>query len=186
MICLVKNGAEMFDAYFKHIRYALAYRNQIQNKEEVDKIFEQIKSEMKERGLKSKDMKKYIEYGYLYTAKNQNPEDPLKLNFRDGVEKLAGLNNYSKVYEMASEIAHSSPLLLFSKRSYYFEITLLNLYESFFRLEVIFEAYYRSVNNEEVVKQYENMKAVYLKELHLIYTVMQKSFLRNNIKLKKE
>ena len=186
MICLVKNGAEMFDAYFKHIRYALAYRNQIQNKEEVDKIFEQIKSEMKEHGLKSKDMKKYIEYGYLYTAKNQNPENPLKLNFRDGVEKLAGLNNYSKVYEMASEIAHSSPLLLFSKRSYYFEITLLNLYESFFRLEVIFEAYYRSVNNEEVVKQYENMKAVYLKELHLIYTVMQKSFLRNNIKLKKE
>lgn len=186
MICLVKNGAEMFDAYFKHIRYALAYRNQIQNKEEVDKIFEQIKSEMKEHGLKSKDMKKYIEYGYLYTAKNQNPDDPLKLNFRDGVEKLAGLNNYSKVYEMASEIAHSSPLLLFSKRSYYFEITLLNLYESFFRLEVIFEAYYRSVNNEEVVKQYENMKAVYLKELHLIYTVMQKSFLRNNIKLKKE
>ena len=141
---------------------------------------------MKEHGLKSKDMKKYIEYGYLYTAKNQNPDDPLKLNFRDGVEKLAGLNNYSKVYEMASEIAHSSPLLLFSKRSYYFEITLLNLYESFFRLEVIFEAYYRSVNNEEVVKQYENMKAVYLKELHLIYTVMQKSFLRNNIKLKKE
>lgn len=186
MICLVKNGAEMFDAYFKHIRYALAYRNQIQNKEEVDKIFEQIKSEMKEHGLKSKDMKKYIEYGYLYSAKNQNPDDPLKLNFRDGVEKLAGLNNYSKVYEMASEIAHSSPLLLFSKRSYYFEITLLNLYESFFRLEVIFEAYYRSVNNEEVVKQYENMKAVYLKELHLIYTVMQKSFLRNNIKLKKE
>lgn len=186
MICLVKNGAEMFDAYFKHIRYALAYRNQIQNKEEVDKIFEQIKSEMKEHGLKSKDMKKYIEYGYLYSAKNQNPGDPLKLNFRDGVEKLAGLNNYSKVYEMASEIAHSSPLLLFSKRSYYFEITLLNLYESFFRLEVIFEAYYRSVNNEEVVKQYENMKAVYLKELHLIYTVMQKSFLRNNIKLKKE
>ena len=186
MICLVKNGAEMFDAYFKHIRYALAYRNQIQNKEEVDKIFEQIKLEMKEHGLKSKDMKKYIEYGYLYTAKNQNPDDPLKLNFRDGVEKLAGLNNYSKVYEMASEIAHSSPLLLFSKRSYYFEITLLNLYESFFRLEVIFEAYYRSVNNEEVVKQYENMKAVYLKELHLIYTVMQNSFLRNNIKLKKE
>ena len=186
MICIVKNGAEMFDAYFKHIRYALAYRNQIQNKEEVDKIFEQIKLEMKEHGLKSKDMKKYIEYGYLYTAKNQNPDDPLKLNFRDGVEKLAGLNNYSKVYEMASEIAHSSPLLLFSKRSYYFEITLLNLYESFFRLEVIFEAYYRSVNNEEVVKQYENMKAVYLKELHLIYTVMQNSFLRNNIKLKKE
>lgn len=186
MICLVKNGAEMFDAYFKHIRYALAYRNQIQNKEEVDKIFEQIKSEMKEHGLKSKDMKKYIEYGYLYAAKNQNPDDSLKLNFRDGVEKLAGLNNYSKVYEMASEIAHSSPLLLFSRRSYYFEITLLNLYESFFRLEVIFEAYYRSVNNEEVVKQYENMKAVYLKELHLIYTVMQKSFLRNNIKLKKE
>lgn len=185
MICLVRNGNKMFDAYFKHIRYALAYRNQIQNKDEVDKIFEQIKSEMKEHDLKSKDMKKYIEYGYLYSAKEQSEDTPLKLNFRDGVEKLAGLSNYSKVYEMASEIAHSSPLLLFSRRSYYFEITLLNLYESFFRLEVIFEAFYRSVNNKEIVQQYENMKAVYLRELHLIYAVMQKTFIKNNIRPKK-
>ena len=184
MICLVRNGTQMFDAYFKHIRYALAYRNQIRNKEEVDKIFDQIKSEMKEHALKSKDMKKYIEYGYLYSAKITDENELLKLNFRDGVEKLAGLSDYSKVYEMASEIAHSSPLLLFSRRSYYFEITLLNLYESFFRLEVIFEAFYRSVNKEEVVKQYESMKAVYLKELHLIYSVMQKRFIKENLQAK--
>lgn len=181
MICLVKNGSEMFDSYFKHIRYALAYRNQINNKEEVDKIFEQIKSEMKEHGLKSKDMKKFIEYGYLYSSKEfKDGETLLKLNFRDGVERIAGLSNYSKVYEMASEIAHSSPLLLFSRRSYYFEITLLNLYESFFRLEVIFEAYYKTINSPEVVKQYENMKSVYLKELHEIYAVLQKNFLIRN------
>ena len=136
---------------------------------------------MKDHGLKSKDMKKFIEYGYLYSSKEfKDGETLLKLNFRDGVERIAGLYNYSKVYEMASEIAHSSPLLLFSRRSYYFEVTLLNLYESFFRLEVIFEAYYKTINSPEVVKQYENMKSVYLKELHEIYAVLQKNFLIRN------
>ena len=182
MICLVKNGSKMYDEYFKHIRYALAYRNQIADKNEVDKIFEQIKAEMKEHNLKSKDMKKFIEYGYLYCSKDVNDENPLKLNFRDGVEKLAGLSTYSKVYEMASEIAHSSPLLLFSRRSYYFEITLLNLYESFFRLEVIFSALYKTINRKEMIDQYEKMKAVYLNELHLIYKILKNNFIRNNSK----
>ena len=179
MLCLVKNGKEMYEGYFKHIRYALAYRGQIKNKEEVDAIFEEIKSEMKKHGLKSKDMKKFIEYGYLYTSKEITPENPIKLNFRDGVQKLAGLSSYAKIYEMASEIAHSSPLLLFSRRSYYFEITILNLYESFFRLEMIFEALYKSANSKEVIEQYERMKKIYLGELHSIYSICKATFLSN-------
>ena len=57
---------------------------------------------------------------------------------------------------------------------------IMYLYESFFRLEVIFEAYYKTINSPEVVKQYENMKSVYLKELHEIYAVLQKNFLIRN------
>lgn len=181
MLCLVKNGSKMFDEYFKHIQYALAYRNQIKDKVTVDKIFEHIKKEMKDHGLKSKDMKKFIEYGYLYTADGFGEDNPIKLNFRDGVEKVAGLSSYSKVYEMASEIAHSSPLLLFSKRSYYFEITILNLYESFFRLEMIFEIFYKHANTKQVVEQYEKMKTIYLGELQSIYKIFKANFIRGNI-----
>lgn len=181
MLCLVKYGSKMYDSYFEHIKYALAYRNQINNKEEVDAIFLKIKSEMKKYDLKSKDMKKFIEYGYLYTA-NENGDQQIKLNFRDGVEKLAGLSNYSKVYEMASEIAHSSPLLLLSKRTYYFEVTLLNLYESFFRLVFIYDAFYKTSVGEEVFAQYLKMKEVYLKELRNVYSILRNSFIKRNLK----
>ena len=57
---------------------------------------------MKEHNLKSKDMKKYIEYGYLFGVPNITLNEDFKLNFRDGVERVAGLSQYSKMYETAS------------------------------------------------------------------------------------
>ena len=63
---------------------------------------------MKELELKSKDTKKYIEYGWLTNVKNVLEEYPeFKLNFRKGVELIAGLSSYSSLYELSSEIAHS-------------------------------------------------------------------------------
>ena len=124
---------------------------------------------MKKYDLKSKDMKKYIEYGYLFAIPNIQLNADFKLNFRDGVEKLAGLSNYSKVYEMSSEISHSSPLLLYSKKEYYYAITIINLYESFFRLENVFDQYYKKYVNENIFQQYEILKATYLRQLHYIY-----------------
>ena len=169
LACLIQNGEDIFKAYFRHITYALAYRKQITDKEETDKIFEEIKANMKKHDLKSKDMKKYIEYGYLFAIPNIQLNADFKLNFRDGVEKLAGLSNYSKVYEMSSEISHSSPLLLYSKKEYYYAITIINLYESFFRLENVFDQYYKKYVNENIFQQYEILKATYLRQLHYIY-----------------
>ncbi len=174
LTCLIKNGEKMFKAYFRHITYALAYRGQIPSKEETDKIFLEIKENMKKHDLKSKDMKKYIEYGYLFSNENLKLNEDFKLNFRDGVEKVAGLSKYSKVYEMSSEISHSSPLLLYSNREYYFLITLINLYETFFRLENIFDQFYRHFTKKEVWGQYYLLKETYLKQLRIIYSNLVK------------
>jgi len=176
LMCLIKYGEPIFKAYFRHVTYAIAYRKQIKSKEETDKIFEEIKFNMKEHDLKSKDMKKYIEYGYLFAIKNINLNTDFKLNFRDGVEKLAGLSEYSKVYEMSSEISHSSPLLLYSKKEYYYAITIINLYESFFRLEKIFEEYYKQNVEEKIALQYSILKATYLRQLHYIHQDFSNSF----------
>ena len=178
LICLMKNGEPMFKEYYKHIKYALAYRGQFKSKEYTDKIFVDIKSEMKEHDLKSKDMKKFIEYGYLYVAKNLNEFPNFKLNFRDGVESIAGLSNYSKVYEMASEIAHSSPVLLYSNKSYFYEATMLNLYESFFRLETIFEAFYKASVNEDMFNKYLQLKKLYMSQLTSIYKKYKFDYLK--------
>ena len=63
LIILDKYGDLAINSYLKHMRYGLAYKGAFESKEEEDAIFAQIKSEMAEIGLKSKDMKKYIEYG---------------------------------------------------------------------------------------------------------------------------
>ena len=167
--CLMRNGKLLFDSYFKHIEYSLAYRLQIKDKEKVDNLFIEIKEKMKKYDLKSKDTKKFIEYGYLLDIPNIKLNEDIKLNFRDGVQKCAGLENYSKVYELSSEVAHSSPLLLFSNKEYYFNITILNLYETFFRLESIYYDLYVDLSSKEEIEAYKKMREIYLKELSEIH-----------------
>ena len=173
LICLIRNGETIFDEYFKHIKYALAYRGQIKEKEELDDVFGQIKSEMKAHDLKSKDMKKFIEYGYLFAIPDIKLNEDFKLNFRDGVEKLAGLSNYNKIYEMSSEISHSSPLLIYSRKEYYFGITLLCLYESFFRLEPIFYNFYHNFAMPEIFETYRVLQKTYIHQLLYIYNELK-------------
>jgi hypothetical protein len=83
---IVKYGQPVIERYLKHLRYAVAFRGGIQSKEETDKVFLEIKEGMKEVGLKSKDMKRYIEYGWLLGIKDVMNVPDFKFNFRDGVE----------------------------------------------------------------------------------------------------
>ena len=151
------------------MRYALAYRGAIPSVEETDAEFVKIKAEMKDLNLKSKDMKKYIEYGWLTSIQEYKDGENFKFNFRDGVEKLAGLSDYSKIYEMASEIAHSSPLLIYSHPQYYYHSTLIRLYESFFRLEKIFTELYLNRIEKDEAQRYLAMRNVYYSSLGIIY-----------------
>lgn len=170
LLLLDKYGKQIRDAYLRHLTYTMAFRGVIKDKDEVDKIFVEIKDEMKKLDLKSKDMKKFIEYGWLRVIPSYNEDPQFKFNFRDGVEKLAGLSNYSQVYEMASEIAHSSPMLIYSKDTYFGKITLLHLYESFFRIERLFSRFYLSIASDDDKKRYDAMKKVYFTNLQIIYT----------------
>ena len=169
LLLINKYGEPVIKSYLKHLRYALAYRGVIKSKEETDAEFVQIKSEMKALDLKSKDMKKFIEYGWLTAIPNYNSENTFKFNFRDGVEKLADLSAYSQVYEMASEIAHSSPLLIYSQTQYYYHLTIVELYESFFRLEKVFTEIYLSRIEKEEAQRYLLMRNVYYSSLQIIY-----------------
>lgn len=178
LILLAKHGSSIRKMYLKHMDYAMAFRGVINDKEKVDQIFVQLKEEMKNLGLKSKDMKKYIEYGWLSNIPSYNENPQFKFNFRDGVESLAGLSSYSKTYELASEIAHSSPMLIYSRNAYFYHITLLNLYESFFRLEALFANLYQNNVSEDENKRFKMMKEVYFTNLRIIYE-REKAFLKS-------
>jgi hypothetical protein len=62
---LVSYGKPVMDAYVNHMKYAVAFRGGLPSKAETDEVFVKIKEGMKENDLKSKDMKRFIEYGWL-------------------------------------------------------------------------------------------------------------------------
>ena len=127
-----------------------------------------MKEEMRQKELKSKDIKKYIEYGWLYQILPKGMEN-FKLNFRDGLEKLAGLEIYSKRYEISSEIVHSTPLLIYSNKEYFYYMTLLSLYESFFRLESVFVSLFSKNVSQDQMHQYQEMRKIYYAQLVAIH-----------------
>ncbi len=168
LILLDKYGAPLINKYLRHMNFGLAFNDTIPDKEQQDKIFYEMKEEMRGYGLKSKDIRKYIEYGWLYLIADKD-DASFKLNFRDGLEKLAGLEMYSKRYELSSEIIHSTPLLIYSNKEYFYYMTLLSLYESFFRLEKVFVSLFSKRVSEVQMKQYEEMRKVYYSQLVVIH-----------------
>ncbi len=179
---ITKYGEPVIKEYLKHMDYATAFRGGYFSKEETDKIFINIKEEMRTLDLKSKDMKRFIEYGWLLGVPDVMQIPDFKFNFRDGVERVALLSQYSDTYEMSSEIAHSSPLLIYSKRDYFYVLTLLNLYESFFRLEKIFSSIYLQNVNDDEKNKYEIMRKMYFAQLMSIYQVEKSHFIALNQK----
>lgn len=161
VIAIIDKNKYIVPVYLQHIIYNNAFRNTFENKEEQQAVIDDLKSKMKAHDLKSKDMKKYIEYGWMYSIKNVEEVEGFKLNFRNGLEALAGLERYAKDYEMSSEVAHSSPLLIFSNKSFFKAMTIVRSYESFLRLEEIFYHNLLTYSNVDSTS-YESMRNLYL------------------------
>lgn len=169
LMVIAKYGDPIIKSYIKHMSYGIVFHGSLDDKEATDATFVLLKKEMKEHNLKSKDMKKFIEYGWLYATKEAQEMEDFRLNFRDGLQKVAGLKSYSSIYETSSEIVHSTPMLIYSNNAYYYLLTLLNVYESFFRIEKIFADYCFTGQFENIYNQYQNVKSVYFKQLNVIY-----------------
>lgn len=165
LILLDKYGDKAINSYLKHMEYGLVYKDAIADKEKQDKLFYQMKEEMNKIGLKSKDIKKYIEYGWMLAIDDVKNKEEFKLNFRDGLETLAGLHQYSNIYMTSSEILHSTPLLIYSNKRYFYYVTLLNLYESFFRIEKVFQTLFFLTVEEDAKARYLQMRKLYYQQL---------------------
>ncbi|MCQ2800856.1 MAG: DUF5677 domain-containing protein [Bacilli bacterium] len=177
LIILDKYGEPIINNYLKHMNYGLAFNDSIKDKAQQDKVFYEMKEEMRAKQLKSKDIRKYIEYGWLYPIVPADDET-FKLNFRDGLEKLAGLSSYAKRYEISSEIIHSTPLLIYSNKEYFYYMTLLSLYESFFRLEKVFVSLFSKRVSMEQMQRYLQMQRVYYSQLVIIHKRELETFKR--------
>ena len=176
LILLEKYRDVAINAYLKHMEYGLVYKDAFQDKGKQNQLFEQMKKEMNEIGLKSKDMKKYIEYGWMLSIPESKDINDFKLNFRDGLETLAGLHQYSQIYMTSSEILHSTPLLIYSNKKYFHYLTLLNLYESFFRIEEVFRTLFFQRVGDNEKQRYLEMRKMYFSHLINIHQREMKIF----------
>jgi len=176
LICLDNYGDNVINSYLKHMQYGLAFNNSIEDKAKQDEIFYSMKDEMKKYDLKSKDIKKYIEYGWLYSIEGIPEDETFKLNFRDGLEKIAGLGSYNQKYELSSEVIHSTPLLIYSKKLFFYYLTLLCLYESIFRLEKVFTSMFSKRVSKEQMAQYIGMRNLYYAQLVSIHRLESEKF----------
>ena len=66
---------------------------------------------------------------------------------------------------MSSEIIHSTPMLIYSNKEYFYFVTLLSLYESFFRLEKVFMSLFAKNVSKEQMDRYIEMRNVYYSQL---------------------
>lgn len=155
--CIIKllttGGKEIQNSYVKHIAYNNAFRNPTSfSQEENDLTFFQLKKEMKNHGLKSKDMKKFIEYGWLYSYNKIDSFDDIKLNFRDGIEKLAGLEKYNYIYEGASELVHSSSSFFYVNDDFCKDLALDMTYLSSIRIFENYHDYFKSIFEDKKIE----------------------------------
>lgn len=178
--CIVKllttGGKKVQNGYIKHIAYNNAYRNpesfsEVQN----TTTFNQLKDEMKSHHLKSKDMKKFIEYGWIFYF---SKDDTIKLNFRDGVETLAGLRKYNQIYEGASELVHSSSTFFYVNDSFCRDLALDMTYSSAIRIYQNYHDYFKSYFNK---KEVENNYLYFYKLLEYTLNYIQSNFDEKNL-----
>ena len=162
---ILDKNQNLGQVYYNHIQYNKLYRSK-ENNEKIDKFYDYIKEKLKEHNLKSKDLKKYLEYGWLFSIENWQENYPeMKLNFRKGVQYVAGLSSYSEIYEASSEIAHGSSMLVYSNKEFYCNLTLICLYETFMRMEKMFNNIISLMENIDSTAYYR-MREVYLGELN--------------------
>ena len=65
LVLLAKYHHLCIPAYLKHMKYGMAFKKGHSDTPEEEAIFNEMKEEMKLHDLKSKDMKKFIDYGWM-------------------------------------------------------------------------------------------------------------------------
>lgn len=177
---LTTGGEKVKQSYIKHIAYNNVYEF-LENfdKATLDSVFKEMKKEMSLHGLKSKDMKRFIDYGWLYDHPNYNPKDnQFKLNFGDGVERLAGLrtDEVHEVYQYTSELTHSSTIFFYVNDELCKNMALLYTYQSVCRI-VQYYMDYMKVYFEHNQDQLSKLTKMF-DDLKHISTYLSKNYIR--------
>lgn len=171
---IAKGDEKVSDAYYRHLRYGEYNRGEIKDEQEIAKIQQDMEKDMQELEVKKANKEKFINYGWIHWAYKRYNDEEVKMNFLGGLQKVADLTSYKKYYEIASDVTHSTPLLVYANKTKLTTTTLKITYEQFFLMETMFVNWCINElkidpNENKALKDYLIFKKIYKAKIEIIY-----------------
>ena len=184
VLCVITKGDEkVAQAYFRHLKYGAYSRGEITDEKEVESILASMEKDMLALEVKKANKEKFINYGWIHWAYKRYKDEEVKMNFLGGLQKVADLTEYKKYYEIASDVTHSTPLLVYANKTNLTTTTLKINYELFFKLETMFinwlaEDLKVNTSTEKYLYDYLMFKKMYKPKVEIIYQIINVKYSR--------
>ena len=184
VLCVITKGDEkVAQAYFRHLKYGAYSRGEITDEKEIESILASMEKDMLALEVKKANKEKFINYGWIHWAYKRYNDEEVKMNFLGGLQKVADLTEYKKYYEIASDVTHSTPLLVYANKTNLTTTTLKITYELFFRLETMFinwlaEDLKVNPSTEKYLYDYLMFKKMYKPKVEIIYQIITVKYSR--------
>lgn len=187
LLCVLKvinKGDEsVSQAYFRHLTYGAYNRGEIKDEKEIEKILASMEKDMQILEVKKANKEKFINYGWIHWAYKRYNDEEVKMNFLGGLQKVADLTRYKKYYEIASDVTHSTPLLVYANKTNLTTTTLKITYESFFDIETMLLKWIMNDMNLQAesfkpLTDYLRFKKIYKPKIEIIYQLIDSKYAR--------
>ena len=180
-----KGDEKVSEAYFRHLTYGAYNRGEIKDPKEIEKILANMEKDMQTLEVKKANKEKFINYGWIHWAFKRYNDEEVKMNFLGGLQKVADLTSYKKYYEIASDVTHSTPLLVYANKTNLTTTTLKITYELFFIIETMFVNWCvndlkHSPTAYKPLYDYLTFKKVYKPKVEIIYKIINTKYARFN------
>ena len=184
VLCVINKGDEkVSEAYFRHLTYGAYNRGEIKDPQEIEKILANMEKDMQALEVKKSNKEKFINYGWIHWAYKRYNDEEVKMNFLGGLQKVADLTAYKKYYEIASDVTHSTPLLVYANKTNLTTTTLKITYELFFIIETMFVNW--CINDLKcapleckALNDYLTFKKIYKPKVEIIYKIINTRYAR--------
>ena len=178
-----KGDEEVSKAYFRHLTYGAYNRGEIKDPKEIEKIQASMEKDMQFLAVKKANKEKFINYGWIHWAFKRYNDEEVKMNFLGGLQKVADLTEYKKYYEIASDVTHSTPLLVYANKTNLTTTTLKITYELFFVIETMLVSWCTndlglSPQTNKPLYDYLVFKKTYKPKVEIIYQIINSKYAR--------
>ncbi len=136
LIVLCTKGEDLFFRYIKHMEYF-----DMEGNPRAEELQQRLSEECKAFGVKERNA--FINYGWLEYVDGfrEGFGKEYRLNFKDGLQKIAGLSARHAAYASASKILHPSAWVVTIRDDKFYKFTVFELFRSLINIVTQIKGY---------------------------------------------